>query len=336
MKRIKPLKYTPTLFLLFFLITSCFPSKYKEEPYYEVKLSKPIKIPVFHLRHWAENKLILQDYLASSKDWHVAPIDGTVVAIPRMKGAGCEPLRLVQPGGYSDSIFPFPKTSLLNLNPPPNTRFDQSLKNVFHENSTAYLSMKKNEDGYLSSLTIIKNENIGFMVQVFEDSLDASRSFTTNLLMDISSQMGKIKKVASSDVSNVDLSILPPGSAIISPSEKISIENSRDERFGMYIVSGYINPGERGFIYLKVNRKADGKSINMFSKDETEGTNAEYIGWSKNSKQKFNFCLAASLQGGPNDSGKILSEFQIWFRPSNGGLERLLHKKTLLANVYLK
>ena len=341
MKRAKSLSYIlakiiPALFLLIFSISSCLSPRENKSSGHKVKLSNPVKIPVFHLSYWAENKTILQDYLSSSKDWHVAPIDGPIVALPRAKEDGCKPLRLDQPGGYSDSRSPFPKANFLNLYPLSNVQFHHNLKNVFHENSTAYLSMKKSEDSYLSSLAIIEEKDKNLTIQVFENSLDNSRSFTTSFLTDLSSQMSKIKKVASSDASNINLSILPPKSAIISPLDKISIERSRDEGFGRYIISGYINPGERGFIYLKINKKSDGKGINMVAKGGTEGTNSEYVGWSKNPKQKFNFCLAALLQGGSNDSEKILAEFQIWFRPSNGGLERLLHKKTLVVNVYLK
>jgi len=51
----------------------------------------------------------------------------------------------------------------------------------------------------------------------------------------------------------------------------------------------------------------------------------EYTGWSKNSLEKFYFNMKVLCSN--SYDGMFPADFQVWFRPNNGGSDRMLTKQ---------
>jgi hypothetical protein len=343
------------ILFVFIFLNSCSSSNENRNYHHEILLSEPIKIPQFHFDYLSENKLALQDYLASSSYWHVLSIDGAIIALNREAKDYCSPLLIRRPGGYSSSKYPYPERTFLNLsaslnnNSPSATKAQSKLlKSKFNDNTIVNLKMEKSENRVFSLMTL-ESQDQSLMFQVSESSNTSNREYTNEILNNVSSQMKLFSNAIRANNRFLNLSILPPGSVKQMSDDEVVIKQSvktSDAYLASdyeYTVSGYINPTERGFIYLKVVSQLTKSSMNAVDKSYTiddsdkEGTNTEYIGWSKNSNQKFNFCLQVSLIGGENEKDpKTPAEFQIWFQPSSNRSPRLLYKKSLLVNYLLK
>jgi hypothetical protein len=343
------------IIMLFIFLNSCSWSKKNQKDYHEVLLSEPIKIPQFYFDYLSKNKLVLQDYLASSSYWHVLSIDGAIVALNREAKDYCSPLLITRPGGYSSSKYPYLERTLLNLSASLNNNSQyatkiqsQILQNKVDENTIVQLKMEKEEGGLFSIMTL-ESQDRNLMFQVSESSNSSSRKYTNELLSNVSSQMKLFSDAIRANDRVINLSTLPPGSVKQMIDDEVVITQSMKKSDSYppsdyeYTVSGYINPAERGFIYLNVVSQITNSSMNTVDKSYTaddpdkEGTNSEYIGWSKKTNQKFNFCLQVSLRGGENEKDpKTPAEFQIWFQPSSNRSPRLLYKRALLVNYLLK
>jgi hypothetical protein len=91
------------------------------------------------------------------------------------------------------------------------------------------------------------------------------------------------------------------------------------------IISGYVNPGEAGYVYLMTEFETNGGT----ERSTSEGK--EYVGWSANPAEQFFFATSVYLRGA--DLGSRPVKFQLWFHPSKGSADRLLLKKTQEAMV---
>lgn len=303
------------------------------------------KIPDLKLLFFSENhKDILVNYLSKSSEWHVFPIYETVIAIRRDKDRNCKPLLLPYPSSYPNETIPPIQNNFLNLFPDRSLSFDKSRSlrydlsgNKAEENTEIRLAMEKTHGNHsdphsLESNLVVESKDKKISLHVYESSRDTQRSTTTKYLVSVSKELEKLARITEED-QYVDDSLLPLGSTVISSDQVIEIQKIGHEYSGEYSVSGYINPGEKGIIYLKViNKKTGGLLLS-----DKKGTNAEYVGWSSNLNKKFKFCLGTrQLAATRNDGIKVLAEFQLWFKPSNNSSEKMLDKQTLLVDVMLK
>jgi hypothetical protein len=298
--------------------------------------SDPIQVPDLHLNYFSgSRKNTLINYFINSAEWHVAPINGTVIAVKRKyTKAVCNPIRIPLRSSYPNGQAPYPSISFFNFHPnisePSNEKVLESRSS--ENNTTSIQTATSSYDGYISSHLIIESEDKNLRLHVFESSKDIKRQATSKYLSEVSNQLTTLINSQSELDEKNSLSILPPGSIRKPSQQTVLIQPSEGGSPGDYTISGHINPGEEGFIYLKVLVKSRGSEMVSLP----EMPNAEYTGWSKDPNEKFNFCLGALLVATEKDGSKVLSEFQLWFHPSNGSSERILNKQTLLVNVSLK
>jgi len=91
---------------------------------------------------------------------------------------------------------------------------------------------------------------------------------------------------------------------------------------GIYEVSGYVNAGKRGFIYVEAFNDLTGDKV-MLADDE-ERTN-EFVGWSDVPREEFYFNVEAMCKVGDWEN-EYPATFEVWFKPDDGSGERLLAK----------
>ena len=323
------------LALTLFLSSSCiscskaFDTKPDEEIYI---MSPPINIPNLHLNYFSKGrKDLLFRYLASSSKWHVTSVNGSLLALKReLSSSPCVPESLGLPSSYPGGKIPFPGGDFFDFSPevskdsylPPQTRVD--------ENTTIPLKMVKRY--YTESLLIVEDHDKSLNLVIGESSDNVNRERTQKILIDISRQLDKLANLKSVNNQEIDPSILPPGSVKYSRNQIVSI---KEKTRGDYIISGYINPGKKGFVYLNIiiNKRSE-----QGSHPNTSSTNAEYVGWSIDPNKKFNFCLGASLNGYQSDQKEafknVPADVQLWFHPSDGSPESMIFSQSIAIPAF--
>jgi hypothetical protein len=299
------------------------------------------KIPNLNLDFFADDRRrdILFDYLTKSSEWHVFPIYETIVAMKRVESKTCDPVIVPFPSSYPFGVIPGLGDFLDLYADTSKIRESNSIpRNIAIENSQIRLTMEKpyvppdnlyaRSNALLSTL-IIESKDKKLSLQSFDNSEDIHRPITTKYLMSIGKELEKLAKFVSKGDRLPDESILPPRSIIISAQPMMSVEQSPNRYLGEYSISGYVNPGQKGFIYLKLIRNKTGKVF----RSEQESTNAEYVGWSNNPNQKFNFCIGAAIRGSADDAVNVSVDFQIWFKPEDRSPEKMLIRQTRLVDT---
>ncbi len=310
------------------------------EPLNEIVYTQ-YKIPNLNLDFFADDrKDILVDYLTNSSEWHVFPIYEAIIAIKRDESNICNPTMISFPSSYPYRSIPGLGSNFFNLYSDTSQirEYSPTIKTKATENSQITLTMEKPyrfpdsrlpiSNALLSDL-IVESKNKKLSLHSFDNSEDIHRPVTTKFLISTSKELEKLVKFTSKGNQLADESILPPGSILLSSQPIMSVKQPQDRSQGRYNISGYINPGQKGFIYLKVIHNKTGKIL----LSEQESTNAEYIGWSKNPNQKFNFCIGAALNGSVDDAKNVSVDFQIWFKPEDRSPEKMLIRQTRSVNM---
>jgi hypothetical protein len=327
-----------------FVLVGCY--NWMEVDYITMKHVRPFKVPDLHLKYFSgRNKEDLIDFLSKSSEWHVFPLHGTIFAIRRNDAKTCEPIMEALPSWYRDRSIPGLKNNYLNFFPhvyqPP--ILGSRLSNYAFENSEISLTMKhsyrREEKPPLvipwSSNLVIRSEDKGIELSVFEKSDDTMLNMTKRYLNLFKSDVSKMLQSNSLRRKDDLISVLPKSSFIMSAKESFSVKGvGKTGLLGstdVYIVSGFVNRGKKGFVYLKLLTKDQ----NAFDLGNKEGTSAEYVGWSEDPNQKFNFCLGfRNIRNTLKPSETLLLEFQVWFKPSDNSPEELLHTQTALEKGF--
>jgi hypothetical protein len=295
--------------------------------------SPPITIPTFYLSFFSKDKEdVLLNYLASSSDWHVTSINGSLLAIKRSNNHHCkEPLMLNLPSASLDGKVNFSGGGpFFNFSPEVGISRYVEQANRVKENTT--VSLKMDVRGSYGTTYEMVVENQDKSLELYQDGFaeDFQNKRIHNILVGISYELEKLAKSRSITDREIELSILPPSSVKHSKNQIVSITKQYPERFSnAHIVSGYANFGKKGLIYVKAIRKRDGSEL----LGDKSSTNAEYIGWSSDPNRKFGFCIGIHPEGTAIDKPSFLADIQLWFHPSDGSPEIMVHKETLRLNA---
>ncbi len=170
------------------------------------------------------------------------------------------------------------------------------------------------------------NTGSSLSLEVFEQAKNTDRKFTKGALQEVNSLIKNILASKTAPITGFDPSLLPAGSMKISKPVIAKIDDGFQR--GIYKVRAYLNPGAKGYVYLKV--------INMQTKEEVllsmeQLRTMEYIGWSDNPSEKFFYCVEAMSKVGDWEH-EYPASFEFWFQPSDGSPKRLLH--TMTRKIY--
>lgn len=120
-----------------------------------------------------------------------------------------------------------------------------------------------------------------------------------------------------------DSSLVPAGSIKDGDSDIVVTGGWRG-----YSVYAYVNPGEEGYVYLKIFEAT--KDISLSSYAEEPQRTMCYIGWSDNVRQQFLYRVSVLI--GEGDPGTDYpARFELWFVPNSGKPERKLIEKIYLV-----
>lgn len=320
------------------LLSSCYVRDWRSESDTYVN-SSPINIPNLHLKAFSkERKDVLLNYLASSSEWHVTSINGSLLALERdldPKGAPCQlPMALGLPSSYPEGRIPFGDGGLFfNFSPEVGQSKYVEPENRVQEGTTTSLKMKERKVNppYTSYELVVENQDKSLELYKGGLSDNISSKGLNNILTKISRQLEKLDKSTPGNSQEIDPSILPPGSVKYSQEQIVSIRRlePKSPRSNRYTISGYINLGKKGFVYVKVINKKTGEKM----LGDTASTNAEYVGWSSDPKKKFNFCLGINPAGSMKDFPNFPAHMQLWFHPSDGSQEFIVAQHPILVHV---
>lgn len=269
-----------------------------------------------------QNKEALLRYLASSSDWWLTRISeietyrGKLGAVKRISIAETDNGHL----SYNDRIIlSFEKYDFSGIHSPRGWRPEEG------EYETGYvggppISLKIYEPLYdqpgLESYLVINGKEISLDIREQLDNKD--RRFTVNAIKDVNNKLGLLLRSSAVKEKGYDETLLAKDSVKTCKDNEIGIKTGLQP--GIYIVSGYLNPGEKGYIYLKVFNTETKQEV-MLPLEQTY--TIEYVGWSDNPDEKFYFNVVAMCKVGDWEH-EFLGRFEVWFVPANNSAERLL------------
>ena len=146
-------------------------------------------------------------------------------------------------------------------------------------------------------------------VEISEMSADDQRKMTRDALVAVMSELEAFKK-ANDEVEKEGFikGITPAGSVIETDGPGLLKVDDGFQK-GIYNISGYINPGEAGYITLEAIHVKTGQPI---AHESMAMRTLQYVGWSKDPRKKFHFSSEVTLnemvpRDGWQRSGRVVS-----------------------------
>jgi len=161
---------------------------------------------------------------------------------------------------------------------------------------------------YVGSYILLGGDSI--WLEIEEWSTDKKRLATHEAIIDVISELERILKLPRTpDEPGYWQEVLPAGTA--NPKPQISVTG------GFYtsrVIRGFINPGEEGYIRVKVFDVQTNQEIDVI---KTELRRTEYVGWSADDSVLFPFEVIYS----PGDD-RVTDpvRYEVWFYPTAGRL----------------
>ncbi|MBI4232727.1 hypothetical protein HY605_05855 [Candidatus Peregrinibacteria bacterium] len=266
---------------------------------------------------------ILERYLSSNKKWNVCHWDGRKAAFLRRKRDADWEISLNM--YFSEPDFSpelqYRVGIYLGHELPEDNSMHKSLRYATAGTKDFRVPMIKSGSSSscpYESWLWVKGKEIG--VEIFEQSKDAPRIQTRRFLEDIYSELLALRNVA---VNESILHLIVPGSYANASNTSFEILDGMQP--GIYEATGYVNPGKKGYIYIKAFDKRTGQRL---SENRTKDK-LEYPGWSSNSEEKFYYRFEFTIYEG-DWSEQYPAILELWFKPSDGSAEEKLTSKEMM------
>ncbi len=138
----------------------------------------------------------------------------------------------------------------------------------------------------LNSLATIEGGKL--TVSIYESSVERDRALTRQAVLELCAELTAVRdNIAEIEEKGYCSKSLPPGSVRRSTTD-LPLEIRDEFHEGMYVVSGYVNPGEKGYISLRVFHVPSGEELDG---DVHSWSTVQYVGWSRRPEDKFPFCI---------------------------------------------
>ncbi len=282
----------------------------------------------------SDRRELLERYLAANARWNVRYWNERKVAfLCRQRKEGWERsmnMYFLEPNFFSENYEPskryqyrvglylgYEKPEISPLRKGPS----QAIAGTRGINVTIFKSPISDTRDYESWLWV---KGKGISVEIFEQSKQASREYTQKFLDDICAELEKLIPINLEK--NID-DLLVEDSFIKSSSSSLVIENKDKDidgyGYGIYEATGYINPGKKGYIYIKAFDKKTGKRLS----EVRTCKKVEYPGWSKDSGKQYYYRFEFTIYEGDR-SHPYPVIFELWFHSDEGDPERKLLETT--------
>ncbi|MDA3838252.1 MAG: hypothetical protein PF574_04645 [Candidatus Delongbacteria bacterium] len=154
----------------------------------------------------------------------------------------------------------------------------------------------------LNSAMIIKGNGIDIFIR--ESSKDKERKFTQKTIYELNDLLKKLLNSETAKDRGFDPELMPRGAVIKSNKSEIVMDGSS----GYYNFKGYVNPGEKGYVYLRAYNPND-KTKDLIN-DYFKKSSIEYTGWSDDPNEKFSFDILDCIQ---SSTLKQKAVIEVWF-----------------------
>jgi hypothetical protein len=166
-----------------------------------------------------------------------------------------------------------------------------------------------------SRLEVVAGEGEAFVgIEIFELSKDEQRKLTREALSRVVGELETFKQKSAEVEENGFIQALTPVGSVVNMEGPGSLKVEDGMQKGIYEVSGYLNPGEPGYITIEVIYNKTGIPI---AHEIMAIRTMQYVGWSKDPRQKFAFKTEVTLnEMVPETEGKDLDvTFRVVFHP---------------------
>lgn len=278
-------------------------------------------------------KMLLR-HLATSAKWFVTRERGKVYACRRgvVKGQWQNTLNGYYTAStfdmWSDNRFQF-RVILGPNGPVMNGPWEAKATIARVADGTAKLRViedKKYAQGIESYLVL---ESDGAAIEIFEQSQSFSRPLTPLALAQIKGELDSVLASSTAKEHGFDPALMPTQSMKRGESE-LHIANGMQG--GIYFVYAYINPGEAGYVYLKVFEATKNTPL---STSRIPDRSCEYVGWSADPQQQFFHNTQITVYEGDWEV-YYPGRFELWFVPDSGKPERKLIEKVFKIEGWMR
>jgi hypothetical protein len=267
-------------------------------------------------RFQGSRRALLERYLASSAAWQVTDDDGRRIALRRRFHGGqwqtVLNMYFTEPDPANGAPDRSSHRTRIFLD---GTTLVSYLVSAVHAEARVGASsvnvplvFNRNDAGHFQSRLWIRGTDMA--IEIDEGSDTMPRDLTRAKLSEVCKELDQLESQEPS--LGID-SILPEGS--VATSEMFSV----DGELGDYQATGYVNPGQKGFVYVKAFDKRSGRRL---SETETRKS-PEYTGWSSLSDRYYYFRVQFLIYEGDWEH-TYPAQFELWFHPDDGSPERRL------------
>ncbi len=164
--------------------------------------------------------------------------------------------------------------------------------------------------------------SLGAVLELFEESNRSDCPFTSVALSQLNQEFSAVLSSELATRTGFDPGLMPKES-IRRGGPDMHLVNFNEEN-GTYQVLAYVNPGESGYVYLKV---FDGRGNRSLSDDDYSKRNTlEYTGWSSDAQEQFFYNTEFDF-GQPLIANTFAVRIELWFVPATGAPERKVLEK---------
>jgi hypothetical protein len=195
-----------------------------------------------------------------------------------------------------------------------------TIVNLGQKQATLNVTPQSAGSEYNDSYLVVKSP--GIAVEIYEQSTRTDRPFTPVALEQLNQELQAVLASNTARARGFDPALMPAESIRRGQPDMHLIHY--DEEVGTYQVQAYVNPGESGYVYLKVFE--GGGNSEVSADDYFKPQSIEYTGWSTDSQELFFYNTEFEF-GEPTIFSKFAARIEIWFVPSSGGAERKLFEK---------
>ena len=245
-------------------------------------------------------------YFCANSKWRVTEESGAIVAYARKSNSFLSNNKLddLEQIHVTVRMSPYSKRNSLVKD----ASFFRYEKNI----SDYSITVSTKQSGTYSSVVICKVNNL--FIRVIEHSNSVERKYTGRIIENVISEINNVLLAYQKTKQFFCYDLLLKNSV----SEKSSF-NLSEKYEGIYKVSGYVNPLQKGKSLIKI---INVKTKEPISESKAKMRTVEYVGWSPDKNKKFYFESEISVD---SLQKKLNAKFQLEFYPTKGKI--LLEKE---------
>ncbi|MEQ8221531.1 MAG: tetratricopeptide repeat protein [Candidatus Eremiobacterota bacterium] len=267
---------------------------------------------------------ILFRHLATSAKWRLISADDTLTATRRFVINGDWTDNYGYFEDYHTDNISIETAMWIEYNIPVTRDLEESTN--YEKGGTGSITLNLTEDhGFYSCLQLDSGKTA---LRILEKSPYRGRPLTVMALKFLKKELEGLFASKTASEKGFDPSLMPLFSV---RKGKPDIKVRAGLQPGIYQVDAFINPGEKGFVYLKLFEETKNMPLEA-SQEDIYYASKEYTGWSDNKNEQFFYNSQITVyEGGFHSS--YPARFELWFHPDDTSKpERKLLEKIFIIS----